>query len=305
MFCGVSLAALVFFYSGTFLNWHGVPDFFSAYLKWFRTGTGAGGHVKEEYQIGHCALLNYYWIALMVRDEWPSLVGLAFALRLAWPAPAQERYLALYGLAVLAAYSLVPYKTPWCIISILWPFSLLFGSAVVESAFLARRLTLNPAWVVVSALLLLGASLIMTLRLNFRHCTDPKEPYVYVQTLPGVALITEPVLGLAARDPKNHAMGGEIILESYYPLPWILGDFSRIGYYGRDQMPTALEGDFIVALTSQQKEVESKLRAPYLRRRFQLRDSMDECTVWFREGLFGAWFAEPGHGNVERVTPVP
>lgn len=300
---GVSLLVLVFFYSGTFLNWHGVPDFFEAYLKWFRTGTGAGGHVKEAYQIGRFPCLNYYWIALMARDEWPGLLGLAFAIRLAWPAPVMERYLAIYGLGVLAAYSIIPYKTPWCIISILWPFSLLFGCAVAECAWAIRRISLNPAWAALAAGLLLGVSLVLTLRLNFRHFADPKEPYVYVQTHPGIALLTEPVLGLAARNPANHAMGGEIVLESYYPLPWIFGDFTRIGYYGKDQMPSDLDGDFIVALSSRQKEVESKLRERYLKRRFQLRDSMDECTVWFREGLFGEWFSEPGHGSVERVIP--
>lgn len=298
--CGLSIFALIFFYSGTFLNWSGIPDFFLAYGKWFHTGIGDGGHIKTDYQIGP---VNYYWLALMGRYEWPSLLGLLYAVRLAAPinqaGSVMMRYLAIYGLGALVVYSIVPYKTPWCLISILWPFALLFGCAVQEAWGIARLR--RP--VVILTCVLLGVSLVATLRLNFRHFADPKEPYVYVQTMPQITRLTEPVLSMARQDPRQYAIGGQIILESYYPLPWIFGDFTRIGYY--DKMPSVLDGDFIVALSSQQKAVEALLKEPYLRRRFQLRDSMDECTVWFKESRFHDWFANPKHGESERVLPLP
>lgn len=297
----LALIVLIFFYSGNFLNFSGIPDFFRAYLKWFQTGTGAGGHEKTDYQLGNFAFLNWYWVSLMVRYEWPSLLGLLFALRLAWPAPAMVRWLGIYAVGVLMAYSIVPYKTPWCIISILWPFALLFGAAVEELQALPR---MRIAVAAIAAALLLW-SLILTLSLNFRHCTDPKEPYVYVQTMPEISVITAPLLGMAVRDPRNHALSGEILLESYYPLPWILGDFTRVGYFGKDHHSEKLTGDFITAPTGNEKEVESKITAPYLRQRYHLRDSMDECTVWFRESVFAPWFSESGHGKAERVLPTP
>jgi len=300
LFSAIALLALVFFYSGTFLNWEGLPDFFRAYAKWFQTGTGAGGHEKTDYQLGGLGFLNWYWISLMVRYEWPSLLGVLFALRLAWPAPAMLRYIGIYAVGVLLAYSIVPYKTPWCIISILWPFVFLFGGGISE---LWKRGSLRIIAVILGVILLSG-SFLLTLRLNFRHCTDPKEPYVYVQTQPGIAVVTRPVLGIAALDPRQHALSGTILLESYYPLPWILGDFTRIGYYGKDQPPPELTGDFIVALSSQKAEVEKKIHQPYLRQNFQFRDSMEECTIWFREELFAPWFAGAGHGTPERVAPA-
>ncbi len=296
-YLGLSLLTLLFFYSGTFLNWGGVPDFAKAYIKWFHTGTSAGGHVKSDYQIGP---LNYYWLSLMWHYEWLALLGLVYAVRLAFPAPPLQRYLAIYGLGVLIAYSIVPYKTPWCIISIIWPFSIFFGCAVQE--IWQKYQGLRPLFLILCSGLLV-ASLVKTISLNFQHFSDPLERYVYVQTLPGITVLTAPVLGVAERDPRNYAMNAQIILESYYPLPWIFGDFTRIGYYEKEPPPNPLKGDFIVALTSQQKMVESRIKEPYLRRRFHLRDSMDECTVWFRESLFDQWFREPGHGKVERVFP--
>jgi uncharacterized protein (TIGR03663 family) len=296
----IAMFALVFFYTGTFRNWKGIPDFFMAYLKWFHTGTGDGGHVKTDYQIGRFTFLNWYWLYLMIRYEWPALFGLLYAVRLAWPAPTLQRYLAIYGLGVLIAYSIVPYKTPWCVISILWPFLLLSGCALEEIGKKIRRWLIPP----LLALVLIGATSYMTIRLNWHHFADPNEPYVYVQTMPEIAVVTDPVLGMAKRDPRNHAMSGQILLESYYPLPWIFGDFTRIGYFGKEEMPGVLDGDFIVALTAQQKVVEGRLKETYLRRRFNLRDSMEECTVWFREKAFAPWFTDIAHGKPERFSPV-
>lgn len=298
-FLGISLLVLVFFYSGTFLNWQGVPDFFRAYGKWFHTGVVAGGHEKTDYQFGSFGLLNWYWVALMARYEGPALLGLLVAVRLAWPAPAMLRYLAIYAIGALAAYSVVPYKTPWCIISILWPFGLLFGAGIAE----LRKAPIPKIVAPVVAAIALTASLVLCVRLNSRHFTDPKEPYVYVQTQPGIGVITEPLLGLAARDPHNHDLTGAILLESYYPLPWVLGDFSRIGYYGKEKEPANLDSDFVTALASREKEIEKKLSGPYLKRRYLLRDSMEECTVWFREPVFAPWFADGRHGKTERLTP--
>jgi len=198
------------------------------------------------------------------------------------------------------AYSIVPYKTAWCMISVVWPFALLFGCAVDEIRQRAAFATL--AWFY-AGLLLLG-SLTVCVRLNFFHPTDAKEPYVYVQTVPEMAVLTDPLLGMAARDPRNYGLGGEILLESYFPIPWVIGEFPRIGYYDKpEKIPKVLEGDFIVALSEKQDLVQGEIKEPYLRMRFHLRDSMDECSVWFKERVFKDWFAAPGHGTPEVVKP--
>ncbi len=44
---------------------------------------------------------------------------------------------------------------------------------------------------------------------------------------------TEPVLELARADARNLHLRGFIVCESSYPVPWLLGDFSRVGYYSR------------------------------------------------------------------------
>ena len=56
-------------------------------------------------------------------------VRLAVALFAQFFKSVSLRYLAVYGVGTLIAYSIVKYKTPWCIISIVWPFLFTFGAA--------------------------------------------------------------------------------------------------------------------------------------------------------------------------------
>ena len=54
--------------------------------------------------------------------------------------PANQRaLLAIYGVGALAAYSIVHYKTPWCIISIVWPLLFIFGAGIVLLLEKSRR----------------------------------------------------------------------------------------------------------------------------------------------------------------------
>jgi uncharacterized protein (TIGR03663 family) len=284
--------AIVFFYSGTFLNWNGVRGLYLAYYAWGATGMEQGGHAKTTYDLFHFSLggwtltLNYYWLALMARYEWPALIGLAACVRLLWPAPAQLRYLAIYGGGALVAYSIIPYKTPWLLLSLLWPFFFAFGALVEElvQVFAKRNLAASAPPFLASACL--AASMMLGARLNFVNFDDPREPYVYVQTSREIRRLTDPVLALAKRDPMNYQLEGQLILDSYYPLPWMFAEFPMVSYPKPSQWPEALTGDFIAAEKSKAARVEAMLTEPYYRRDFRLRDAQEDCVVWFKVATF-------------------
>src|SRR5213596_1120216 len=120
---GTGVALIIFFYSGTFFNWNGVKGLYQAYLPWFKTGSEGHGHQKPWY----------YWLSLISHYELPVLAGLLlciFALRFK---AMSLRYLAIYGVGTLIAYSVVKYKTPWCIISFIWPFLFTFGALITTA----------------------------------------------------------------------------------------------------------------------------------------------------------------------------
>lgn len=277
---GISLAVIVAFYSGFFHDLRLLRGIALTVAEWFSTGVVEGGHAKPEYDFGP---LNFYWVALMLRYEWPALIGLGACFWLVFPSPRRLRYLAIVGAGTLLAYSIITYKTPWCIITMLWPFYFIFAAGIEA----LRRARPAFAMAVPSiAVAVLVVSFIPSLRLNFLNHSDPVEPYVYVQTSAEVSRLLDPVLGLARENPEVYHMPGQLLLDSYYPLPWVFGDFTKLGYYGEDNWPGSLNGIFVVAEQSKADSVESLLRGNYTRVPFRLRDGQDDCYVWFRTDIF-------------------
>ncbi len=273
----VGLVAIVFFYSGTFFHMSGVKGLYKAYSAWFTTGQEGHGHEKPWH----------YWVTkLIVRYEWPALVGLVGCLFCQKFKNSSIRYLAIYGVGALAAYSIVHYKTPWCIISIIWPFLLIFGAV---SVLIPERLRQKAA---VAAAILLVASLAWSIRLNYFRCTTESEPYVYVQTYNDIRKFTDPLLEAARRDPANYHLTGSIIRSSSYPLPWILGDFSRIGYYEHNNLPPKVDADFLLVEESRIGEIEEKLRDSYYTDMLKIRAYQDSSKAYFRASVFKPLFPD-------------
>jgi len=281
---GLSLLLIVFFYSGNFLDFSSLKGLYQTFAAWFQTGVEAAGHEKTTYQL--IGPLNYYWVALMARYEWPALLGLAACARYIVPSDARLRYIAIMAGGVLLAYSIIPYKTPWCIISMIWPFYLILGALLGELADHWKK-PLLP-WFILAPLL--SASAAICWKLNFEKFTDQEEPYVYVQTYPGIYTLTKPLLSLAAKNPQNYHMGGLLLLDSYYPLPWMLGDFTQVGYYNKDQKPSNWNTGFIAVEKAREGEVENHLTRAYYKRPFLLRSGQEECTAYFSAQIFRDYF---------------
>jgi uncharacterized protein (TIGR03663 family) len=276
---GLAVMAVVFFYSGTFRDFRQLTGLYETFFAWVKTGVESGGHEKKTFDL--LGPLNYYWVALMARYEWPALAGLAACLRYVLPSDSRYRFLAITAGGTLLAYSLIAYKTPWCIISILWPFYVLLGGLLREWA---ARLARPSVWLLAAPLL--AFSLWAAVRLNFFFFTDDSEPYVYVQTYEDIRSFTDPVLAVAKSEPNGFEIEGVIQLGSYYPLPWILGDFTRIGYYKLEEPPQRWNTDFVVIETSREAETEKHFTQAYYKRPFRLRSGQEDCTAYFSARRF-------------------
>ncbi len=292
--CLVGLGAIIFFYSGTFFHWNGVKGLYQTFHAWFQTGHNGNGHEKP----------FYYWLLLIARYEWPVCAGLLLS---AWCLLFRDlslRYLAITGVGVLIAYSIVHYKTPWCVISVVWP--LLFVFAAFTLIVPPTRLYLAS----VIAAVLLAVSLCSTIVLNYFRCTtftDLKwdrekgvgtnmadffaaEPYVYVQTYNDIYKLTTPLLALAHRYPIKYHLTGHIIRTSPYPLPWILGDFAHVGYYEHDNSPPSMDGDFLLVQEDRIQDVESKLHDSYYTELLTIRPYQDTSKLYLRASEFKDYF---------------
>jgi uncharacterized protein (TIGR03663 family) len=281
----VCLGLIVFFYSGGFLHWESLPGLWLTFAPWLATGmSGESGHEKDWW----------YWLQLLSRYEWPALLGLLAAPWLAWRA-GLVRGLAVLSIATLGVYSAIAYKTPWCLISLMWPWHLLFGVAVVRiyrelDRWLAILITLVP----------LTVSLLLSLDLNFRKCTDETEPYVYVQTLPAIEKVLGPLRTLVARDPLQRHLVGHVVMADIHPLPWLLGDFTHIDFPMFDDLPETLDAPFLLIDEELAETIEPHLHQTYFREPLQLRGQAEgTALLYLRVAEFRDFFP----GRVAEFVP--
>jgi uncharacterized protein (TIGR03663 family) len=280
----VALLSVIFFYSGGFLDPSSLHGLVQTFSFWSHTGVEGAGHGKEWY----------YWFTLMGRYEWPILLGVAFSLRAVWPGMNRlSRLLAIYGCGTLTAYSIVSYKTPWCIIAIIWPFFFLFGEAV-DTVLRACKGRPHLRWAGIltnlGAVIAVGVSAVVSIRLNYFRPTDPKEPYVYVQTMNDLFKLTRPLEKLVKEDPSNYHLRGNLLLSEYHPIPWVLGDFTQVPPYPLNARPATMDAPFVVVEKARITEVESELTQAYFTDSFQLRDGLEPGKLYLDAEKFAPFF---------------
>lgn len=307
---GVCAALIVFFYTGGLLDWPGPRTFdaagnpqplgslaglYETFGAWIQTGTGLTTQHEKPW---------HYWLQLLagvrldetgeravfrttIASELPALIGLlASALLLAPRTNRLARYLAIYGLGALIGYSLVPYKTPWCVIALAWPFYFVFGLAVVRCA---RKVDAWSTAALTSALCVF--SLHATWQLNFRHFTHADEPYVYVQTRADIERLLGPLRTLVARDPRNQYLSGHLLVPEHHPFIWLLADFPKFDFPPLDQLPEPLDADVLLVDDTIVDSVEPELRFNYFKEPLKVRDaSLESATLYLRQGAFGPLF---------------
>ena len=193
--------------------------------------------------------------------------------------PAQNigvRWMALYGLASLAGYSLIPYKTPWCAVNFVWPFCFVLGYAF------DRLWTGGPRWLIMLvASMLVAASAQDTYRLNFVNPVDDSLPpthesmpngarYAYVQTTFDINKLLVPVRTLVTQNRLNRQMRGMIFGE-VFPLIWELNEFPYVTFHDPGAQLASYDADFLIVPDERREDIESQLfgiyfREPYLPR---------------------------------------
>ncbi len=208
------------------------------------------------------------WAHILLRLEAPllfaGLLGSVVFLRRRDPVGAG---LIAWWLSVGLVYSVIPYKTPWCVLQIVLPTTLIVG-----------RLVDRAPGVVVGALLTLGAlaQLGRTVDVAFIRYDDPTVPIVYVQTrreISQVVRLLRDVRGQAGEQTRIRAF-----YPTGYPLNWYLRDrgFVTESY---EPFPASVDGDLILALPEHQLELEQSITEDYWMQVLPFRGNL-YMSVW-------------------------
>jgi len=243
------------FYSSFFAHARGPIDSVLAYFNYFHKARTNEVHNRPWY---------YYLQMLLYWKDEPSrfcpvwsealivglaAVGLVAAVRGRGLGTANVwliRFLAVYTVAMTAAYSAIGYKTPWCMLGLLHGMILLggagamallrmvplirIGSGIGAGADLAGCLLvrLGIAMVLAGACYGLG---MQAWKGSFVYYVDPRNPYVYGQSLPDVVRLCRRVEDVSQFHDARREMTIQVIAPRYWPVPWYLRRFRNVGYY--------------------------------------------------------------------------
>ena len=226
------------------------------------------------------------------------LIACSVGFLAASPAQSREmRWLCLYGLASFAAYSLIPYKTPWCIINLLWPFFFVLGQLAENLAQSTDRRLVYAV-----GLLLAWNPLRDCWALNYVHPTYDEERYAYVHTTPEIGKLLRAVRDLARENPLERQMHG-IILTEAFPLTWELNEFPNISYLPDDADVENYDADFILLPAHRRLEFEDRAFGVYFRESCRLRNGLDRGWLYLSAEHFAPLYAKWFPGRTPEIHP--
>ena len=111
----------VLFYSSFFTNYpQGVYDSLKTFQFWTKTGKEAHVH----------PFATYFWWLLLQESPLLVLGTIGAALAVLKPTKSFALFAALWAFGLIAAYSLIAYKTPWLSLSFIVPLALTSGAAI-------------------------------------------------------------------------------------------------------------------------------------------------------------------------------
>ena len=225
------------FFTSFFTNSQGPSDSLATYLPWLSRAGGASPHIHP---------WNFYferllWFHPAKSPVWTELTIFLLAIvgaiagfvgnRERVTHPGLTRFLTFYTVALTGLYTLISYKTPWCALNFWLGTILLAGigaTALVRSFHNKLTRALLTSLIGVGVLhLALQAWLV-----SHEFAADVRNPYVYAQTSAHERELVERVKAIGRVAPEGFNTTVKVISpESYWPLPWSLRDFKRVGWF--------------------------------------------------------------------------
>ena len=222
------------FFSSFFSNAKGITDSVLTYSTYLDRAGQTGLHEHPwHYYLGLLAFYQFAdgpvfseWIILVL-----ALIGLGFSVSGSFKGgnALLLRFVALYTVLMTVIYSLIPYKTPWCLLSFYHGIILLAGVGAaclfqLKSEFFRFAL---------GGLLLVGTWHLawQSSAAKYLYNADSRNPYVYAHTGPDIVRIANRVKEMAQAHEEGLATPIQIYCpgNDYWPLPWYLRGY-RVEY---------------------------------------------------------------------------
>ena len=261
------------FYSSFFTYYEGVNGILRTLKIWSKTGVHQGGHAKP----------FFYYFKLFRKFELPMLVlgiaGFYYAFR---HRSKFTVFVSFWAILIYVVYSLIPYKTPWLVVNILLPLSILAG-IFVNGIFGILKKRWHYAIFYPIYVSIFGIICYQSIMLNFKNYDDERYELVYVQTKRDVYNLMNRMESLSNTSGKSIVIN--IVSKEYWPLPWYFREYKNARFWGSViDNPNA---PVILVDKSGESKLKEKLKGKYKKERFVLRPGV-WLVAYIQEDLYNA-----------------
>jgi hypothetical protein len=113
-------------------------------------------------------------------------------------------------------------------------------------------------------------------RASVTYAADPRNPYVYAQTVPDAIRMANRIRDLATLDSHGAAMQVSVIASPYeqWPLPWYLRAMPNVGYWIDPGDPVAMQASVIVSSMDHAPALDTALGDRYVSEFYGLRPNV-------------------------------
>ena len=273
-----ALTVSVMFYSSFLSNPQGPVDSVTAFVHSVKRGLGANDF-EERFTSGegHKKTFTYYFATIVGNYPRKFTSTVKDIFRNSTARPISEIFLLLFPivgllnlpkkgsrsrkvfmmalvftLSLALVYSLIPYKTPWCMLSFLLGFMFCCG---LSFRFMSQKLSchFNKTFVLIAVLMIIDLGRQSSLVTAEEFCVSDRNPYAYVQPFFDVEDLAVRIQEISKIEGNDYEMPIHFLTPDYWPLPWYLKKFYNVGYWEKT-VPEINPEKFPVIITTPDRE---------------------------------------------------
>jgi hypothetical protein len=208
-----------------------------------------------------------------------------------------RRYLTGTAALTLAIFSAIPYKTPWNLLPF---YAVTIVAAGIGVSALARTTASRAAHVFLAGVVAAASAHLgwQAWRASVVYASDPRNPYVYAQTVPDAVRMAARIRDLAALHGEGERMLVTVIApaDEQWPLPWYLRTMTRVGYWTDTRGAPDLTAPVIVSSVDHEDMLDAALGDRYVSEFYGLRPDV-LLTLYVQRGLWDRFLSRAAMGG--------
>lgn len=232
IFLSIFVFTSLLFYTSFFSNIEGINNSFKTFFLYLSKATSNAEHIHPWYYYLKFLFFNNYnhqpsfEILIMLL----GIVGIIYSVK-SNSSNTFAKIISIFTISILFIYSLIPYKTPWNMLTFWYGFIILagFGFYWIYQISEKHKYRFILKILLLIILFLLGYQTYLT---SYKYIGDVKNPYSYSQPTKDIYKLTDKLNSIIKLVGTDEDLFINVIAEhhDYWPLPWYLRKSKFIGW---------------------------------------------------------------------------